>query len=147
MASRPLLTNGKSITCRWVRSSANLLGIHRGKPKGQKDGDDEDGSSEEEEESEEESEEEVAPVAGASAQTNPTLGRAERKAEKKRLAQEKAGKQKKEGDEEDSDDADLVNLNRATAKGLSIKDLAAPRELSRRERSVQCPITDRATSF
>lgn len=45
----------------------------------------------------------------------------------------KQGK-KANDDDEDDEDADLVNPNRVPVKNMTISDLDAPRELTRRER-------------
>ncbi|KAJ7270689.1 casein kinase substrate phosphoprotein PP28-domain-containing protein [Mycena haematopus] len=90
-------------------------------PRGKND--EEEDSDDDEEESEEEESEEETPAGGSSAQ--PELSRAERKELKKKQAAAKV--------QEDEDDEDLINPNHV-GKKLNISDLAAPRELSRRER-------------
>ncbi|KAG2005706.1 hypothetical protein CC2G_002089 [Coprinopsis cinerea AmutBmut pab1-1] len=100
------------------------------------DDDDDDSEEDSEEESEDGSEE------GSSEEEEeedqPQLTRAERKELKKKQALEKAkGKTKATGsgddDDEDEDDSDLINPNHVQKK-MTISDLNAPRELSRRER-------------
>jgi len=93
-----------------------------------------DSSGENESTGEESSGEEATPAPGSSslptaASEDPAIARAARKAKKHQGAQAK----KAESDE-DEDDADLVNPNRVASKNLKAADLAAPRQLSRRER-------------
>ncbi|KIM26507.1 hypothetical protein M408DRAFT_25227 [Serendipita vermifera MAFF 305830] len=94
----------------------------RGKKRRDDDSDDEDEDDEEEEE-EEESEEE-----DEDEEPEIELSRAERKALKKQ------GKQPPAVSEEDKD---LINPNRQPVKNLTISDIGAPRELSRREREAK----------
>jgi hypothetical protein len=102
------------------------------------DEDDDDESGEEEED--EDDEEEESDGAGPSELAQPEMTRAERKALKKQQGTKQKGKgigTIKEGSEEGSeDDSDLINPNRVPMKNLSISDVGAPRELSRRERYV-----------
>jgi hypothetical protein len=75
------------------------------------------------------------------------MTRAERKALKKKTAEDKRNaalgkKPKGDGDDDEDDDEDLVNPNRGAQKRLNISDLSAPRELSRRERCVLCLIVE-----
>jgi len=93
-----------------------------------------DSSGENESTDEESGGEEVTPAPGSSAVPtiapgDPAVARAARKARKQQGAHAK----KAESDE-DEDDADLVNPNRVPSKNLKAADLAAPRQLSRRER-------------
>ncbi|KAH7108422.1 casein kinase substrate phosphoprotein PP28-domain-containing protein [Auriculariales sp. MPI-PUGE-AT-0066] len=101
----------------------------------EEDEDDEDEEEEEEESSEEE--EDATAAAGTSATpAGQELSRAERKALKKKQGPKKGapGAAKGSDDEEDDDDDDdLVNPNHVQKK-LTISDIGAPRELSRRER-------------
>jgi hypothetical protein len=102
----------------------------------------EDGDSSENESSDEESsEEEEFPAPGSSAlpataPVDPTASRAAKKAKKQQAAHAK-----KADDDDDDDDTDLVNPNRVAPKKLKAADLAAPRELSRRERFVPAIFT------
>ncbi|KIJ57770.1 hypothetical protein HYDPIDRAFT_190985 [Hydnomerulius pinastri MD-312] len=98
---------------------------------GEEGEDDEDASSEEEEEEEESSEEESP--AGPSA-TQPELTRTERRELKKKQAAAKQAQA--QGGDEDDEDADLINPNHVEKK-LNISDLAAPRELTRKEREAK----------
>ncbi|KAG9217871.1 hypothetical protein CCMSSC00406_0005241 [Pleurotus cornucopiae] len=110
---------------RWAR---------RGDDDEEKDSDDEDEESEEEEE--ESSEEEEEGAEGTSNQ--PELTRAERKALKKKEAE-----QKQQQAALNDEDADLINPNHVTKK-MNISDLSAPRELTRRERQVDsCDVSHR----
>ncbi|KAG2151117.1 casein kinase substrate phosphoprotein PP28-domain-containing protein [Suillus bovinus] len=93
----------------------------------EEDDDDEDKLEEEDEEEEEEEEEEE----GGGSVTQPELSRAERKALKKKQADQK---QTAEG--ESDTDADLINPNHVEKK-MNISDLAAPRELTRKEREAK----------
>jgi hypothetical protein len=100
------------------------------------DAQDGDSSGENEPTDEESSGEEVTPAPGSSSlptatPEDPAIARAARKARKQQGAHAK----KAESDE-DEDDADLVNPNRVASKNLKAADLAAPRQLSRRERFV-----------
>ncbi|KAG8689269.1 hypothetical protein FRC11_003477 [Ceratobasidium sp. 423] len=101
----------------------------------------EDDDEEEEEKEEEEEEEEEEEDSGPSEPTQPEMTRAERKALKKQQGSKQKGKgigTIKEGSGEDSeDDSDLVNPNHVPMKNLSISDMGAPRELSRREREAK----------
>ncbi|KAG8703355.1 hypothetical protein FRC08_002922 [Ceratobasidium sp. 394] len=98
----------------------------------------EDEDEDEEEEDDDEEEEEEAPSSSA----QPELSRAERKAlKKKQGAKQKGGaigtiKEAGSG-EESQDDSDLVNPNHVAMKNLSISDISAPRELTRREREAK----------
>ncbi|KZV83397.1 hypothetical protein EXIGLDRAFT_728405 [Exidia glandulosa HHB12029] len=105
------------------------------RPRGENiaEGDEDDSDESEEEESEEESEEEApadGAAAGSSAAPQAELTRAERRALKKKQGPKKTGA---DGEEEEDDDSDLINPNHV-AKKLTISDIGAPRELSRRER-------------
>jgi len=87
---------------------------------------------EEEEESSEEEEEAPAPSAGPStANVDPTIARAAKKLAKQQLSAKKA---LENVDEDDDDDADLVNPNRVASKNLKASDLSATKAPSRRER-------------
>ncbi|KAH8829349.1 casein kinase substrate phosphoprotein PP28-domain-containing protein [Flagelloscypha sp. PMI_526] len=88
--------------------------------KGEENSDSESGSEEASEESAEASEEEQ--------EAQPEMSRAERKAMKKKQDVEKTA-----GEDEEEEDPDLINPNHVQKK-MNIKDLNAPRELSRRER-------------
>ncbi|CAE6512662.1 unnamed protein product [Rhizoctonia solani] len=107
--------------------------------KQEEEGDDDD--EEESEEEEEEEEEEESDDAGPSGSAQPEMTRAERKALKKQQGAKQKGKgigTIKEGSgEESEDDSDLVNPNHVPMKNLSISDVGAPRELSRREREAK----------
>ncbi|KAG2363530.1 casein kinase substrate phosphoprotein PP28-domain-containing protein [Suillus spraguei] len=96
---------------------------------GEDDSDEEDKLEEEEEEEEEEDEEGEEGASGSAAQ--PELSRAERKALKKKQAD-----QKQPGEGDSDVDADLINPNHVEKK-LNISDLGAPRELTRREREAK----------
>ncbi|KAG8699401.1 hypothetical protein FRC08_005331 [Ceratobasidium sp. 394] len=102
------------------------------------DEEEEEEDEEDEEDDEEEEEEEEAPSSSA----QPELSRAERKAlKKKQGAKQKGGaigtiKEAGSG-EESQDDSDLVNPNHVAMKNLSISDISAPRELTRREREAK----------
>lgn len=101
----------------------------------EEDSEDEEKSSDEDEDEDEDEEEdeeierdadkrEVAGPSGVS--TEPIeQTRAERKAEKK---------QRKQPQTVTEEDRDLVNPNRLPVKSMAISDIAAPQELSRRER-------------
>ncbi|CAE6344612.1 unnamed protein product [Rhizoctonia solani] len=108
--------------------------------KQEEEGDDDENEEEEEEEEEDEDEEEEDDDAGPS-ESQPELSRAERKALKKQQGSKGKGKgigTIKEGSGEDSeDDSDLINPNHVQMKNLSISDVGAPRELSRREREAK----------
>ncbi|CAE7231373.1 unnamed protein product [Rhizoctonia solani] len=94
----------------------------------------EEGDDDEEDEEEEEEEEEGPNEA------QPELSRAERKALKKQQGAKGKGKgigTIKEGSEDSEDDSDLINPNHVQMKNLSISDVGAPRELSRREREAK----------
>ncbi|OAX37718.1 hypothetical protein K503DRAFT_857176 [Rhizopogon vinicolor AM-OR11-026] len=98
------------------------------------DGSDEDDELEEEDEDEEEEEGEGEGEGGEGAggsAPQPELGRAERKALKKKQADQK---QQLKG--ESDEDADLINPNHVEKK-MNISDLGAPRELSRKEREAK----------
>ncbi|QRV95766.1 casein kinase substrate phosphoprotein PP28 protein [Ceratobasidium sp. AG-Ba] len=110
--------------------------------KKQQEGEEEDDSEEEEEEEEEEDDEEEGEEEEGGSEAKPEMSRAERKALKKK----QGGKQKaggistiKEGGsgEDSQDDLDLINPNRGPMKNLSISDINAPRELTRREREAK----------
>lgn len=107
--------------------------------KKQEDENDDDEGGEDDEEEEEEEDEEEEESAGPS---QPEMSRTERKALKKQQGTRQKGKGnidpiKEAGSgEESQDDSDLINPNRAPIKNLSISDVGAPRELSRRERCV-----------
>ncbi|CAE6479124.1 unnamed protein product [Rhizoctonia solani] len=111
---------------------------NRRKKQGEEGDDDEkeDGEGEDEDDDEEEEEEEEDDAGPSESQ--PEISRAERKALKKQQGSKQKGKgigTIKEGSGEDSeDDSDLVNPNHVQMKNLSISDVGAPRELSRRER-------------
>ncbi|KAG8735281.1 hypothetical protein FRC10_010771 [Ceratobasidium sp. 414] len=110
--------------------------------KKQQDGEDEEGSEEEEEEEEEEETEEEDEEEAASSSAQPELSRAERKALKKKQGTKQKGgaigtiKEAGSG-EESQDDSDLINPNHVRMKNLSISDISAPRELTRREREAK----------
>lgn len=70
--------------------------------------------------------------AGGAAAGQPELTRAERRALKKKQGAKKPGAGG-EDEEEEEDESDLINPNHVTKK-LTISDIGAPRELSRRER-------------
>ncbi|KAG8817397.1 hypothetical protein FRC19_011369 [Serendipita sp. 401] len=88
---------------------------------------DEDESSDSDEEEEDGDGPKRIPVAGPSNASGSSVNesRANRKADKK---------QKKQGQQVDEEDKDLVNPNRLPMKNLTIADVGAPRELSRKER-------------
>lgn len=119
------LTDSPS-TSRWIYSYRK----RRRNPEDVAEGSDEDEEDEEESEEEESAEEEPAAAAGSSTTPAQELSRADRKALKK-----KQGKKEQKGsdDEDDDDDEDLINPNHV-AKKLTISDIGAPREMSRRER-------------
>ena len=107
----------------------------------EEDEDDED-DDEDEEDSEDEEDEDEDDEDGPSSSAipgQPELSRAERRELKKKQAAEKAAAEGEEGE----DDL-LANPNRVTKK-LNISDLAAPRELTRRERYVPPPLLIRIT--
>ncbi|KAL5638842.1 hypothetical protein ACGC1H_003259 [Rhizoctonia solani] len=108
--------------------------------KKQEEEDDDDDEEDDDEEGEEDEEEEEDDDAGPS-ESQPELSRAERKALKKQQGSKQKGKgigTIKEGSGEDSeDDSDLINPNHVQMKNLSISDVGAPRELSRREREAK----------
>ncbi|TFK48275.1 hypothetical protein OE88DRAFT_567038 [Heliocybe sulcata] len=94
-----------------------------------RDEDDSDSDEEEEESEEEESEEEEAPAAAAgSVAKQPEMTREERRAAKKQAKAKDAGEE---------EDPYLVNANHASMKNMSIADLDAPREPTRKEREEQ----------
>lgn len=86
------------------------------------DDDDDEEDDDDDDEDEDEDEETTATTASSAPQSS-------RKAEKKAQPQGNA-----EGDEEQ--DPDLVNPNHAPMKNLSLADVGAPRQMSRRERLV-----------
>ncbi|CCO28737.1 28 kDa heat-and acid-stable phosphoprotein OS=Homo sapiens GN=PDAP1 PE=1 SV=1 [Rhizoctonia solani AG-1 IB] len=122
-----------------VASGTDPRANRRKKLEQESDEDDEDESGEEEEEDDDEEEE--SDGAGPSELAQPEMTRAERKALKKQQGTKQKGKgigTIKEGSEEGSeDDSDLINPNRVPMKNLSISDVGAPRELSRREREAK----------
>ncbi|KDQ55928.1 hypothetical protein JAAARDRAFT_36704 [Jaapia argillacea MUCL 33604] len=97
---------------------------------------DDEEDSDEEEDSEEGSEEEESEDDGltvpGSSSTAPKPGEPELTREERRQLKKQA-KGKKDGDGE-TEDPYLVNANHAAGKNLSISDLSAPREMTRRER-------------
>ncbi|OJA20548.1 hypothetical protein AZE42_07072 [Rhizopogon vesiculosus] len=99
-------------------------------PEGE-DGSDEDDELEEEEDEEEEGGEGEGEEGTGGSASQPELSRAERKALKKKQADQK---QQLEG--ESDEDADLINPNHVEKK-MNISDLGAPRELSRKEREAK----------
>ncbi|KAI0759064.1 casein kinase substrate phosphoprotein PP28-domain-containing protein [Fomes fomentarius] len=106
----------------------------RGRKEDEEDSDEDEEEEEEEEEEESEEEDAAAPQAGSAQEE---LSRAERRelAKKKKAAAAAKGANGDEDEEEGGgEDPLLVNPNRAAGKRLNISDLAAPRELSRRER-------------
>lgn len=96
---------------------------------GSADSDEEDKLEEEDEDDEEEDEDDEDGANGSAAQ--PELSRAERKALKKKQAD-----QKQLGEGESDTDADLINPNHVEKK-MNISDLGAPRELTRREKEAK----------
>ncbi|CAE6459163.1 unnamed protein product [Rhizoctonia solani] len=122
-----------------VASGTDPRANRRKKLEQESDEDDDDESGEEEED--EDDEEEESDGAGPSELAQPEMTRAERKALKKQQGTKQKGKgigTIKEGSEEGSeDDSDLINPNRVPMKNLSISDVGAPRELSRREREAK----------
>lgn len=96
---------------------------------GDADSDEENKLEEEDEEDEDEDEEDEDGANGSAAQ--PELSRAERKALKKKQAD-----QKQLGEGESDTDADLINPNHVEKK-MNISDLGAPRELTRREKEAK----------
>lgn len=118
-----------------------IFRVGRGKRVEEKDEDDDDDDEEEEEESsEEESEEEEAEDEAATSSKAPAkqaeLTRTERRQQKK---QKGAAKQQKDGEDDDEDEDEdpvLANPNLNVGKKMTISDLSAPRQLSRRERYV-----------
>ncbi|KAG1753042.1 casein kinase substrate phosphoprotein PP28-domain-containing protein [Suillus occidentalis] len=93
------------------------------------DDSDEENKLEEEDEDDEDEEEDEEGANGSTAQ--PELSRAERKALKKKQAD-----QKQPGEGESDTDADLINPNHVEKK-MNISDLGAPRELTRREKEAK----------
>ena len=91
------------------------------------DDDDDDDEEDEEEEGGDAEEEGNAPAGEGSGAAEQELTRAERRELKKAQAAKKQ--------EAEEEDPDLINPNHVEKK-LTISDLAAPKELSRRERSV-----------
>jgi hypothetical protein len=90
------------------------------------DSDEDEDKVEEEEENDEDEEEEENDVAGSSAVSPGSIENREiRKAEKKK---------KKQAQVVPEEDQDLVNPNHLPVKNLSLSDVGAPRQLSRRER-------------
>ncbi|KAG8723187.1 hypothetical protein FRC12_019723 [Ceratobasidium sp. 428] len=122
-----------------VASGTDRRASRRKKQQGEEEDEEEEEEEEEEDEEEEEEEEEEEGEPASSAQ--PELSRAERKAlKKKQGAKQKGGIGTiKEGEsgEESQDDSDLVNPNHVAMKNLSISDISAPRELTRREREAK----------
>src|SRR6266702_2479751 len=94
------------------------------------DDDDDDDDEEEDDDDEEEDEDDDEDGGPSSVPGEPELSRAERRELKK-----KQGEQPATIAEEDGEDELIANPNRLTKK-LNISDLAAPRELTRRERCV-----------
>lgn len=116
----------------WARSHNGNHGRSRRDRGDDDDEDDEDENSDEKgkkiEESDEESEEEEEDQpegAAAGPSVSVEQSRAERRAEKRQRKQPQAVAE---------EDQDLVNPNRLPVKAMAISDIAAPRELSRRER-------------
>ncbi|KAI0270510.1 casein kinase substrate phosphoprotein PP28-domain-containing protein [Gloeopeniophorella convolvens] len=108
----------------------------RGRRAGEAD-DDEDEDDDEEEEEEEDDDEEEEEEEGEEGEAKPELSRAERRElKRKQAAAKNPGEEPQAAGEEGGTNAEddlLINPNRA-AKKLTISDLSAPRELSRRER-------------
>ncbi|KAH7333925.1 casein kinase substrate phosphoprotein PP28-domain-containing protein [Rhizoctonia solani] len=117
-----------------VASGTDRRASRRKKQEEEGDDDDEEESGEEEEE--EEDEEEESDDAGPSETAQPEMSRAERKALKKQKGKG-IGTIKEGSGEGSEDDSDLINPNHVQMKNLSISDMGAPRELSRREREAK----------
>ncbi|KAG1733716.1 casein kinase substrate phosphoprotein PP28-domain-containing protein [Suillus lakei] len=96
---------------------------------GEADSDEDNKLEEEDEDDDDEEDEDEEGASGSAAQ--PELSRVERKALKKKQADQK---QPVEG--ESDTDADLINPNHVEKK-MNISDLGAPRELTRREREAK----------
>ncbi|KAG8724629.1 hypothetical protein FRC09_016387 [Ceratobasidium sp. 395] len=123
-----------------VASGTDRRASRRKKQQGEEDEEEEEEEEEEEDEEEEEEEEEEEGEPASS--TQPEISRAERKAlKKKQGAKQKGGGigtiKEGESGEESQDDSDLVNPNHVAMKNLSISDISAPRELTRREREAK----------
>ncbi|KAI6013918.1 casein kinase substrate phosphoprotein PP28-domain-containing protein [Pisolithus marmoratus] len=94
---------------------------------------DEENEDQDKEASSEEDEDEEEHEQGGADTSQPPLSREERRALK---TQEKLKKQQLDIDEEEEEDQELINPNHVQRK-LNISDIAAPRELTRREREAK----------